>query len=127
MQQYQKMMVIGNVGSNPVRTKDGSRVYFDLAYNKLWKNAAGEQKKTTTWYRVWCGNGLANTVENYVRKGDKDVLVEGEHNATLNGYNGSVRIQNNINAATVRFGEHADSEDVDQDVPEEGDGEEIPF
>ena len=118
--QYQKMLVVGNVGRAPARTKDESRVYFDVAVNEQYN---GEER--TTWYRVWTSNGLADTVEQYVVKG-QEVLVEGRLNVSMNAYNGTVKAQININATVVRFGSKPSDATAADDTPTEED-DEIPF
>ena len=123
--QYQKMLVVGNVGRAPARTKDESRVYFDVAVNEQYN---GEER--TTWYRVWTSNGLADTVEQYVVKG-QEVLVEGRHHSQLDTFNNTVAIKEHINAATVRFGRkpsnNTDDGTVMPGVSQDDDGDEIPF
>ena len=119
--QYQKMQVVCNVGKAPARTKDGSKVYFDVAVNEQY----GEEEHTT-WFRVWTSNGLSENVEKYVVKG-QNVLVEGRLNVSMNAYNGAVKAQININATVVRFGSKpSDATAADQDVPTE-ENDEIPF
>ena len=120
--QYQKMQVVGNVGRAPARTKDGSRVYFDVAVNEQY----GEEEHTT-WFRVWTANGLAENVEKYVVKG-QNVLVEGRLNVSMNAFNGTVKAQININATVVRFGAKPSDAAAASDTPaEEDDSDEIPF
>jgi len=82
-----KATLIGNVGQDPeVRsTQNGSRVAtFSLATSRNWTANSGEKQEKTEWHRcvVWNsggnrgGQGLADVVEKYVKKGDK-LYVEG--------------------------------------------------
>jgi len=79
-----KVMLIGNLGADPeVRTtSNGSRVAsFSLATSRQWNTQAGEKQEKTEWHRciAWNtsrGTGLADTIEKYVKKGDR-VYVEG--------------------------------------------------
>lgn len=74
-----KVMLIGNVGSDPeIRsTGSGARVaQFSLATNRRWTNQAGEQQEKTEWHRVVVWERLADVVERYVKKGQQ-VYVEG--------------------------------------------------
>ncbi|MEK7668167.1 MAG: single-stranded DNA-binding protein [Gemmatimonadota bacterium] len=79
-----KVMLIGNLGADPeVRTtNNGSRVAsFSLATSRQWTSQGGEKQEKTEWHRcvAWNtsrGTGLADTIEKYVKKGDR-VYVEG--------------------------------------------------
>lgn len=79
-----KATLIGNVGQDPeVRTtQNGGRVAtFSLATTRTWNGAGGDRQEKTEWHRcvVWNtgkGQGLADVVEKYVKKGDK-LYVEG--------------------------------------------------
>jgi single-strand DNA-binding protein len=79
-----KASLIGNVGQDPeVRsTQNGGRVAtFSLATTRTWNGPSGDRQEKTEWHRcvVWNtgkGQGLADVVERYVKKGDK-LYVEG--------------------------------------------------
>ena len=80
-----KVTLIGNVGQDPeVRsTQNGGRVAtFSLATTRTWSGNSGDRQEKTEWHRcvVWNtgtkGQGLADVVEKYVKKGDK-LYVEG--------------------------------------------------
>jgi single-strand DNA-binding protein len=80
-----KATLIGNVGQDPeVRsTQTGGRVAtFSLATTRTWNGPSGDRQEKTEWHRcvVWNtnpkGQGLADVVEKYVKKGDK-IFVEG--------------------------------------------------
>jgi single-strand DNA-binding protein len=76
--------LIGNLGADPeVRTTtNGSRVAsFSVATSRQWTTQGGEKQEKTEWHRcvAWNssrGTGLADTIEKYVKKGDR-VYVEG--------------------------------------------------
>ena len=80
-----KVTLIGNVGQEPeVRsTQNGGKVAtFSLATTRTWSGVGGDRQEKTEWHRcvVWNtgtkGQGLADVVEKYVRKGEK-LFVEG--------------------------------------------------
>ena len=74
-----KMIVIGNVGSDPEMryTPNGSAVTnFSVAANRRYTTAEGEQREETEWFRVAAWNRLAETCNQYVTKGMK-IYVEG--------------------------------------------------
>lgn len=77
--------LIGNVGSDPeVRsTTGGARVAtISVATSNSWTGQDGNKNEKTEWHRcvAWNrkgGNGLADIVEKYVKKGDR-IYIEGE-------------------------------------------------
>ena len=78
-----KVILIGNLGADPeIRsTSNGSRVAtLSLATSRNWKNQSGERQEKTEWHRVifWSSkfNNVVDTIEKYVKKGDK-LYVEG--------------------------------------------------
>ncbi len=80
-----KVTLIGNLGADPeIRTtSNGSKVAnFSLATGRQWTSASGEKQEKTEWHKciAWNaggkGNGLADIIEKYVKKGDK-LYVEG--------------------------------------------------
>jgi single-strand DNA-binding protein len=78
-----KIVAIGNLGRDPEMryTSDGTPVAsFSMATNRRWTGADGERKTATTWLRVSVWRGLAETVNQYLKKG-RLVKVEGYLNA----------------------------------------------
>lgn len=74
-----KVMLIGNVGSDPeIRsTSSGSRVgKLSLATNRRFQDRSGESQEKTEWHRLTFFGRLAEIVEQYVKKGDR-LYVEG--------------------------------------------------
>ena len=74
-----KIMLIGNVGSDPeVRsTTSGSRVAkMSLATNRTFQDRSGQQQERTDWHRLTFFGKLADIVEQWVHKGDR-IYVEG--------------------------------------------------
>ena len=72
-----KVTLIGRVGKDPEvkTTKDGKKVAsFTIATNDYQKDSSGNQK--TQWHNITVWEGLANTVEQYLKKG-AEVYVEG--------------------------------------------------
>ena len=71
-----KMQILGSVGQDPkiATTQAGKKLAsFSIATNQSWKDKqSGEKKTKTTWHNVVVfSEGLANVVENYVKKGSK--------------------------------------------------------
>jgi single-strand DNA-binding protein len=74
-----KVMLIGNVGSDPeIRsTSSGARVgKVSLATNRSWQGRDGQTQEKTEWHRLTFFGRLADIVEQYVKKGDR-LYVEG--------------------------------------------------
>lgn len=75
---FQRMVILGNVGRDPVLkyTQSGVAVAdFSVAVTR--KFGSGENRtEKTVWFRVTCWRQLAEVANQYVRKGNQ-VLVEG--------------------------------------------------
>ena len=74
-----KAMIIGNLGRDPEMryTPNGQAVtQFTVAVNRNYKDASGEWKEETEWFRVVAWAQLAERTAEHLRKGNK-VYVEG--------------------------------------------------
>jgi single-strand DNA-binding protein len=74
-----KILLIGNLGKDPELnvTPDGTPVTkFNLAVNRRYKGANGEQKEETEWFNIVTWRQLAEICERYLHKGSK-VYIEG--------------------------------------------------
>lgn len=74
-----KVMLIGNVGSDPeIRTVgSGTKVAkFSLATNRQWTDRSGQKQEKTEWHRITAWDRTAELIEQYVKKGDR-LYVEG--------------------------------------------------
>jgi len=74
-----KVMLIGNVGSDPeIRaTSSGNRVAkLSVATNRTWSDRSGQQQEKTEWHRLTFFGRLVDIVEQWVKKGDR-LYVEG--------------------------------------------------
>ena len=79
MRSLNKIMLIGNVGSDPeIRTAaSGKKVAkLSLATNRTYKDSQGQQLEKTQWHRLTVFDKLADIVEEWVKKGDR-LYVEG--------------------------------------------------
>lgn len=110
---YQSLTIVGNVGKDPEMryTPTGQAVTsFSLATNRQYTGSNGEQVKETIWFRVSTWGKLAETCNQYVKKGSK-VLVEGRLTADKNTggpriwtkQDGSSGASFEVTANTVRF------------------------
>jgi len=69
-----KVMLIGNVGSDPeIRaTSSGARVAkLSLATNRTFQDRSGQQQERTEWHRLTFFGKLVDIVEQWVNKGDR--------------------------------------------------------
>jgi single-strand DNA-binding protein len=74
-----KVMLIGNVGSEPeIRTTGGGTklAKVSLATNRTFNDRSGQKQEKTEWHRLTFWDRLAELVEQYVKKGDR-IYVEG--------------------------------------------------
>lgn len=75
-----KVLLIGNVGGDPeIRTlPSGAKVAnFSLATTESYTDRNGQRQSQTEWHRIEIWEGLANVVEQYVKKGDP-LYIEGK-------------------------------------------------
>lgn len=75
-----KVILIGNVGGTPeVRTLESSVkvANFSIATTERYTKKDGEKVEQTEWHRLEVWNGLANVVENIIKKGDR-LCIEGK-------------------------------------------------
>jgi single-strand DNA-binding protein len=80
MASLNRVALIGNVGKDPeiTYTKAGEPVAnFSLATSESWTGKDGEKQERTEWHRVTVFGKLAQTVRDYVKKGDK-LYLEGQ-------------------------------------------------
>ena len=75
-----KHFICGNLGADPDIREVGSGdkvANFSVATNEKWKDKnTGEQKSATEWHRCVCWRqGLVGVIEQYLKKGDKVLIV----------------------------------------------------
>lgn len=101
-----KIMVIGNVGTDPEMryTPSGSPVTsFRIATSRSYTGQDNERKQETEWFTVVAWNQLAEQVNQYLSKGRR-AYVEGRlHSHTFQGNDGQSRFRNEIVANRVLF------------------------
>ena len=101
-----KILVIGNVGSDPEMryTPSGAAVTsFSLATNRSYTTADGERREETEWFRISAWGRLAEQCNEYLAKGRK-VYAEGRLSSrSWTGQDGETRFSMEINADRVLF------------------------
>ena len=103
---FQQLIIIGNLGSDAELryTSDGTPVAsFSLAVNRKWTNQDGSPGEETTWFRVSAWRKLGESLNQYLKKGTR-VMVIGRVSAR--GYtaaDGSPRASLDVTADTIRL------------------------
>jgi len=109
---WHTIIVVGNLGRDPEMryTPNGQAVTsFSVASSRQYTSNNGQQVKETAWFRISVWGKMAETCNQYLKKGSK-VLIEGR---LIPDASGNPRIWNRqdgtpgtsfeINAQTVRF------------------------
>jgi len=137
---YQKIIIAGNLGRDPEMryTPSGQAVTnFSVATNRQYTASDGQLVKETTWFRISAWGRLAETCNQYLRRGSK-VLIEGRLNAdpqsggprVYNRQDGSTGASFEITAETVRFlSTRAEDESFQASAPGDSqmEDDDIPF
>ena len=74
-----KITLLGNLTRDPeAKEVNGSKIVkFGLATNYAWKDKkTGNRKEDVVFHNIIAWNGLANTMEKWLKKGDK-IYIEG--------------------------------------------------
>lgn len=118
---YQQVIIVGNVGRAPELRylQSGQAVCdFSVAVNETWTvKDTDEKKERTTWFKITCWRGLAETVNQYVYKGML-VMAVGTINASAWLKDGEPKASLELNAQTVRFLSKRDSDHQQESAPD---------
>ena len=130
-----KVMIIGNVGTEPEMrfTPNGNPVTsFSVATNRVYTTPEGERKQETEWFNVVTWRRLAENCNQFLTKG-RLVYVEGRlHTRTWEGQDGQKHSRAEIVANNVIFLERQalaplPEERVEEAGISEVEAEDIPF
>ncbi len=106
MVSFNKIMIIGNVGTDPEMryTPSGNPVTsFRIAASRSYTAADGERRQETEWFTVVAWRQLAEQCNQYLAKGRR-AFVEGRlHSRSYEGQDGKTRFINEITADRVLF------------------------
>jgi len=128
MASLNKVMLIGNVGSDPEMryTPNGKAVTsFRMATNYRYVGPDGERREETEWFRVSVWGRQAESCNQFLSKG-KRVYLEGRlHSRSWEGQDGQMRTSLEVSANRVIFLDRVAS----VSLPEEGElePEDLPF
>ncbi|MBN18431.1 MAG: single-stranded DNA-binding protein [Chloroflexi bacterium] len=121
-----KIMVIGNLGSDPEMryTPNGAPVTsFSVATNRSYTTSQGERRDETEWFRIVAWNQLAETCNQFLKKGSS-VYAEGRlRTDSWTSKDGEPRFTNEIIANQVVFldkrGDNpVENEPINQQIPD---------
>ena len=130
-----KMMIIGNVGTDPEMrfTPNGNPVTsFRVATNRIYTTPEGERKRETEWFTIVAWNKLAEQCNQFLTKG-RLIYAEGRlHTSTWEGQDGQKRSRAEIIANRVVFLDRREAASSSDEPAEETEGgelepEDIPF
>jgi single-strand DNA-binding protein len=124
---FQTIILAGNLGKDPDMryTPSGQAVTtFNVATNRSYTDANGQQVKETTWFKVSVWGKSAEACKNNLAKGSK-VIVEGRLVAdpTTGGphiykkADGSSGASYEISASNVRFLSSKEQDEPDGELP----------
>ncbi|MBK6977593.1 MAG: single-stranded DNA-binding protein [Cytophagaceae bacterium] len=124
MASLNKVMLIGNLGTNPeIRTlPSGVKVAtFNIATSESFTNKNGEKVEQTEWHRIELWDNLAEIGEKFLQKGDS-VYIEGklrtEKYTDANGIEKFiVKIRGNSMQMLGRKSEKAEIKNANTEVP----------
>ena len=106
MASLNKIMLIGNVGSDPEMryTPNGKAVTsFRMATNYRYIGSDGERREETEWFRVSVWGKQAESCNQFLSKGRR-VYVEGRlHSRNWEGQDGQMRTSLEVSANRVIF------------------------
>jgi len=123
-----KVMLIGNVGTDPEMryTANGNAVAtFRIACNRNYSGPDGERKEETEWFSVVTWNKLAETCSQFLQKGRR-AYVEGRlQTRSWDGPDGQRRYRTEVIANTVLFLDRAQAAPLSDD-PGEGPADDMP-
>ncbi len=80
MSSLNKVLLIGNLGSDPETrfTPSGAQVAnFNLATSESWNDKNGQRQERTEWHRIVLWRRLAEIAGQYLKKGSK-IYIEGK-------------------------------------------------
>lgn len=131
MASLNKVILIGNVGSDPEMrfTPNGNPVTsFRLAVGRGFTTKDGERRQETEWFSVITWNRLAETCNQYLSKGRR-AYVEGRlRSRSWEGADGQRRFVNEVVASQVVFLDRQPVAVLPEEAGgEETEAEELPF
>lgn len=123
-----KVMIIGNVGTDPEMryTTDGKPVTsFRMATTRAYTTPDGERRQETEWFTIVAWNQLAEQCNQFLSKGRR-AYVEGRLKShSWQGSDGQMRFRNEIQANRVIFLDRPPATPVTTATPAQQEGIEL--
>ncbi len=130
MASLNKVMIIGNVGTDPEMrfTPNGNPVTsFRIAVSRTYTPPDGERRQETEWFSVVTWNRLAETCNQFLSKGQR-AYVEGRlQTRSWEGQDGQRRSRVEIVANRVLFLDRRATAPLPEEIGEGVDLEDVPF
>jgi single-strand DNA-binding protein len=135
MASLNKVMLIGNVGTDPEMrfTPNGSPVTsFRLATNRVFTAPDGERKQETEWFTIVTWRKLAESCNQYLTKGQRVYVEGGLRTKSWEGQDGQKRWRVEVIANRVLFLDRQatailPSEEGAVELSEDVEPEDLPF
>jgi single-strand DNA-binding protein len=121
---YQYTIIVGNVGRDPELryTQQGVAVCdFSVAVSRRWNDrGSNEQREETTWFKVSAWREKAETISQYVKKGQQ-IMVTGEVKASAyTGQDGQPKASLELTLREFQFlGRRGEGVDQQEEYPTE--------
>lgn len=106
MRDLNKVMIIGNVGSDPEMrfTANGTPVSsFSVAVSRVYNGPDGERRQETEWFNIVTWDKLAETCNQYLTKGRRAYIEGRLQIRSWEGSDGQKRFRPEIVATNVLF------------------------
>ena len=104
---FQQLTLVGHLGGDPELRHTASGVpvaSFSIAVSRSWVGQDGQRQEKTTWFRVSAWRKLAETVNQYLHKGSKALVIcEIDEARSFTDRNGETRVSIDATASTIRF------------------------
>jgi single-strand DNA-binding protein len=105
---FQQITLVGNLGADPImRYTDGGMAVTNLnvATSETWTDrSTGERKERTVWFKVACWDKTAENAANYLRKGNKVLIIGRMQNPEVwTDKNGMTQANLKVTADTLKF------------------------
>lgn len=104
---YQQITLVGNLGNDPELrlTPSGVSVAnFSVAVNRTWTGQDGQRQDKTLWFRVTAWRKQAETVGQYLTKGQRVLVIgEIEEARAYTDREGNLKAALEVTAQTIKF------------------------
>lgn len=119
---FNKVQLIGRLGQDPEHKEVGQTTVcrLSLATSETYKDKSGALKTDTEWHKVNVWGPLANSCNQYLKKGSK-VFIEGKIKTRTWDKDGVKQYSTEIIAQTVKFLDKIDSGTAYSNDKDEGD------